>query len=86
MIKHDQEVFKNFDFEKNLSDYENVGKIVVESRLRKKLDHWKSIDASPYVLDIISSGCNIPFIEEPPCAKFENNKSALDNSEFVNEA
>ena len=35
MIKHDQEVFKNFDFEKNLSDYENVGKIVVKSRLRK---------------------------------------------------
>ena len=38
------------------------------------------------MLDITSSGYKIPFIEEPPCAKFENNKSALDNSEFVNEA
>ena len=48
MIEHDQEVFKNFDFEKNLSDYENgVGKIVVKSRLRANLDYWKSIDASP---------------------------------------
>ena len=38
MIKHDQEVFKNFDSEKNLSDYENgVGKLVVKSRLRKNL-------------------------------------------------
>ena len=87
MIKHDQEELKNFDFEKNLSDYENgVGKIVVKSRLRKNLDYWKSIDASPYMLDIISSGYKIPFIEEPPCAKSENNKSTLDNSEFVNEA
>ena len=57
MIKHDQEVFKNFDFEKNQSDYENgVGKIVVKSRPRKKLDYWKVFDASPYVLDIKSSG------------------------------
>ena len=33
MIKRDQKVFKNFDFEKNLSDHENgVGKIVVKSR------------------------------------------------------
>ena len=87
MIKHDQEVLKNFDFEKNLFDYENdVGKIVVKSRLRKKLGYWKSINASPYVLDTISSGYKIPFIEEPLCATFENNKSALDNSEFVNEA
>ena len=38
------------------------------------------------MLDIISSGYKIPFIEEPPYAKFENDKSALDNSEFVNEA
>ena len=87
MIKYDQEVLKNFDFGKNLSDYDNgVGKIVVKSRLRKSLDYWKSFDASPYVLDIISSGYKIPFIEKPPCAKFENNKSALDNFEFVNEA
>ena len=70
-----------------MSDYENgVGKIVVKSRLRKNLDYWKSIDASPYVLDFISSGYEILFTEKSPCAKFENNKSALDNSEFVNEA
>ena len=37
------------------------------------------------MLDIISSGYKIPFIEEPPCAKFENSKSAADNSEFLNE-
>ena len=87
MFEHDQEVLKNFDFEKNLSDYENgVGKIVVKSRLRKNLDYWKSIDPSPYVLDNISSAYKIPFIEKTPFAKFENNKSALDNSEFVNEA
>ena len=87
MFEHDQEVLKNFDFEKNLSDYENgVGKIAVKSRLRKKLDYRKSIDASPYVLDIISTGYKIPFIEKPSCAKFENNKSAQDNSEFVKEA
>ena len=54
--------------------------------MRKNLDYWKSIDASPFVLDIISSGYKIPFIEKPPCAKFENNKSAPDSSEFVNEA
>ena len=39
-----------------------------------------------YVLDNISSAYKIPFIERTPFAKFENNKSALDNSEFVNEA
>ena len=80
-------MFKNFDFEKNLSDHENGGgKIVVKSRLRANLNHWKSIDVSSHVLDIISSGYKIPFIETPPCAQFENSKSALDNSEFVNEA
>ena len=37
MFEHDQEVLKNFDFEKNRSDYENgAGNIVVKSRSRKK--------------------------------------------------
>ena len=87
IIKHDQEVLKNFDFKKNLSDYENgVWQNCSQKQIKKNLDYWKSIDASPYVLDIISSEHEIPFIEEPPCAKFENNKSAPDNSEFIKEA
>ena len=36
MFEHDQEVLKNFDFEKNLSDHENdVGKIVVKADYEK---------------------------------------------------
>ena len=87
MIKHDQECSKILILRK-------IGLIMkmVLAKLQSKADqekNWitgKVFDVSPYVLDIISSGYKIPFVEEPPCAKFENNKSALNNSEFVNEA
>ena len=69
MIEHDQEVFKNFDLEKNLPDYENG--VVVKSRLRKNLDYWKKYRCQSLVLDITSSGYKIPFIEEPPCVKLK---------------
>ena len=35
------------------------------------------------MLEIISQGYKIPFFEIPQPSSFKNNKSALDNSEFV---
>ena len=40
----------------------------------------------PWVLDIILNGYRIPFSVFPHCARFNNNKSAFDYFDFVNEA
>ena len=58
----------------------------VKGRLAKHADYWEKIGASSFVVDTIKNGYVIPFLE-PPCKSFfENNKSAINNSEFVTEA
>ena len=45
-----------------------------------------NIGASDFVLDTIRNGYVIPFVNPPVSMFFKNNKSALDNSEFVDQA
>ena len=44
-----------------------------------------NIGASDFVLDTIRNGYVIPFVNPPVSMYFKNNKSALDNSEFVDQ-
>jgi DICT domain-containing protein len=45
-----------------------------------------NIGASDFVLDTIRNGYVIPFVNPPVSMYFKNNKSALDNSELVDQA
>ncbi|VDI04514.1 Hypothetical predicted protein [Mytilus galloprovincialis] len=72
-----------------LDSYEYEQSVTVQSvkgRLKKHLDYWKKIEANSYVLDIIENGYAIPFITTPDSVFSKNNKSAIDNAEFVSQA
>ena len=58
----------------------------VKGRLRLHIDFWKSIGAYENIIDTIYNGYKIPFIETPSPIFFKNNKSAIQNSKFVEEA
>jgi hypothetical protein len=45
-----------------------------------------NIGTSDFVLDTIRNGYVIPFVNPPVSMYFKNSKSALDNSEFVDQA
>ena len=57
----------------------------VKGSLRRNIDFWRRINAYESVLDMIKNGYKVPFIETPSSTFFKNNKSALDNSDFVQE-
>ena len=54
--------------------------------LKRHIDFWFSIGANVYILDVISNGYKIPFKDIPSSANLKNNRSALDNDEFVKTA
>ena len=58
----------------------------VRARLKKFIPFWREINASKFVLDIIESGYKIPFIQTPTSYYANNNASARNHFEFVNEA
>ena len=58
----------------------------VKGRLRRHVQFWRSIGAPRYVLSVICEGYRLPFLQIPPPFTSQNNKSALDHSEFVNDA
>ncbi len=71
-----------------LSEYEEdccgkTGKISVKGKLKEKFSFWKSINANKFILQVIDHGYKIPFIETPKSVIFDNNKTALDNEDFV---
>ena len=75
------------DYDRNLFDYEQNSQLpVLKGRLKAKLEYWYSINANKFVIDTIKFGYRIPFITTPSCAVFPNNKSALDNTFFVESA
>ena len=53
--------------------------------MRRHLRFWReTLEASPHILSVIEHGYKIPFRYNPPSFEFKNNKSALQNKEFVN--
>ncbi|XP_072025653.1 uncharacterized protein [Amphiura filiformis] len=82
--------FENFgveDWQKNFYEYEQgSSEPIIKGRLRSSIDFWRSIQANDFVLSIIQNGYKLPLITTPPVIVLKNNKSALDNSDFVYEA
>ena len=54
--------------------------------LWSKLEHWKEIGTSNFILDVIENGYKRPFRTIPNRAEFRNNKSAKDNAQLVNDS
>lgn len=68
-------------------EYEQGEKqILVKGRLCQNVNFWREIGASEFIIDTIRFGYKIPFFSTPPTSFLGNNKSALLNSEFVEEA
>ena len=63
---------------------QNTNITIVNGRLIKCLDFWKSeLNASSFVLNIISDSYKIPFVQQPSSVLLKNNRSALEHEDFV---
>ena len=58
----------------------------VRGRLRKSLQFWKDTDAPRFVIDTIEFGYKLPLLQIPPPFVVKNNKSAIQESAFVESA
>ena len=60
--------------------------ISVKGRLRRAYSIWKDLKAPQFILDVIQFGYKLPFIHTPSVYNARNNKSALAESVFVEQA
>ena len=70
-------------------DYEENGGIPgikVRGRLLAHIQFWYNISAPQLIQDTIRFGYALPFVSHPPKMSSRNNKSALSNSSFVEQA
>ena len=61
-------------------------RVSVKGRLRKFLSQWKQINAPQFILETIEFGYKLPLLTIPAPRIFRNNKSALDERLFVEDA
>ena len=52
-------------------------------RLKAQASHWENAGASEYIYDMICNRYKLPFRQIPEAVILRNNKSALDNLDFV---
>ena len=80
--------FLDDPFCRNYFEYESgVSDPLVKGRLKSAIDYWRdTLSAPKEVLDIISDGYIIKFVEPPKEMYLNNNQSALKNADFVKEA
>ena len=60
--------------------------IIVKGKLKANVRYWEDIGANKTILNVIRDGYMIPLVTTPERASFKNNKSALRNKNFVDEA
>ena len=75
---------RTFEFAE--SNFSKLLHYSVKGRLKASILFWHFIGAPKFILDIISDGYKIPFITTPPPVHLKNNGSALEHSDFVNDA
>ena len=79
-----------YDFDFYLTNYfeyeQGNSEPIVRGRMKANLNFWRDIGTPDDILRVIEFGYPIPFFSTPEAALFNNNKSALDNAEFVSEA
>ena len=90
IVSHEAELYNTEDF-LSKQDYEhktNCMPVVnkVKGRLKKCLQAWEEIQAPQFIIDIIQNGYKIPFLSIPPPFKASNNKSAINERQFVEQA
>ena len=77
----------DYDCDADQFEFEACEQITcVKGRLKEHVKFWEEIGANEYILSVIKNGYKIPFVNTPPSSKIKNNKSAMDNSDFVTEA
>ena len=54
-------------------------------RLKENIGQWRSIGTNRYILDVIENGYKIPLFTTPKPVELRNNRSALENGEFVDQ-
>ncbi|XP_045211850.2 uncharacterized protein LOC123563229 isoform X1 [Mercenaria mercenaria] len=54
-------------------------------RLRHCSNKWREASDSAYIMDVVEKGYKLPLKEIPPSVVLKNNKSARDNTRFVEE-
>ena len=75
-------ISKTLRIENLFTNQENY--ISVKGKLKQKQGFWKNtIKANDMVFNIIQDGYRLPFLDTPDTARFSNNKSAINNSKFV---
>ena len=75
---------RTFEFAE--SNFSKLLHYSVKGKLKASILFWHFIGAPKFILDIISDGYKIPFITTPPPVHLKNNGSALEHSDFVNDA
>ena len=81
---------KNFqykNFTDNYFEYEKTGKdISVVGRLKRNVKYWESFGCSKHILNLIQNGYILPLIKEVLPIELKNNKSSLEETNFVQES
>ena len=75
---------RTFEFAE--SNFSKLWHYPVKGRFKASIEFWRFISAPKFILDIISDGYKILFITTPPPVHLKKNGSALEHSEFVNDA
>jgi len=73
--------YQEKSFTPNLSDNKNV-----KGRLKSHIHYWHEIGANEDIINIICDGYKLPFFEVPKPLLSKNNRSAIDNLDFVESA
>ena len=58
----------------------------VKGNFRRKLEFWKRIGTSKFILNVIEMGYMLPFLSLPEPAVFRNNISSLAHAKFAEDA
>ena len=83
-VENEIEALKQFDYEKDLYEFEQFQKpVMVKGRLKQNLEYWEDVGASDFIISTINEGYKMLFIDSLEPAEFKNNRSAIHNSEFV---
>ena len=91
-VMHDKDIhFVSDDFVdtdgRNVEFEEGRIKQSVKGRLKDSIEFWKNtLKANDFVIETINDGYKLPLKETTIKTEFRNNMSAIQNSDFVNEA
>ena len=64
----------------------NISEYNVKGSIKSKSEYWIEIGANSKIVDVVKNGYKLPLIDTPLSANFSNNKSALQNQNFVSES